>query len=805
MNVLTQHNDNRRTGANLAETRLTTLNVNPQRFGKLFERTVDGYVYAQPLYLSNVAVQGQGTRNVVYVATMHNTVFAFDADDPAASAALWSRSLGPPVPLPDNKVGGQGYRDIAVEVGIVSTPVISAQRNALYVVALTKENNVYRHRLHALDVRSGAELFGGPRMISAGVPGAGSGSANGNVQFTSYLQNQRPALLLAGGVVYAAFASYGDNGPYHGWVLGFNADTLQPLANVFNTTADGEQGGIWQAGQGPAADEANNLYFMTGNGTFAETHIGGKVTLPETAVGAPAVINVNDQTLALAWTGTDPQHRLNVQSSADGRSFTGKVTLNEASVDGPGFAFGSGRAFIAWAGTDSDHKLNVMSSPDCRNFSNKVTLGEASNFGPALAFGNGQLFIAWTGKDANSSLNVMSSADGVHFGNKVTLSESSATSPGLAFAGGQLYLLWRGTDPARSLNVMEFNSRSKVTLGDASDFHPALAGLGGFKLVWTGRDQSQSLNLLTGPGTHNLGDKQTYGDAASASPSLVAYQGQLVICWTGTDGEHHLNVARVVASPLLGDSFVKLAPDLTLADWFSPFNTQELNAHDTDLGSGGPLLIPNTQLLVGGGKEGKLYLLDRNKLGHFCSTCTAPAGDTQIVQWFQATGLPNQGTPPPPPAPFSGGFHHIHGSPVYWDSPNRGPIIYVWGEADWLRAFTFDGARFNPFPADISSVTTPGGSMPGAMLSLSANGNNPGTGIIWASHPTSQNANQQVVDGTIRAIDAMNLGSELWNSDMNHARDGLGKISKFSPPTVADGKVYVATFSNKLVVYGPLP
>ena len=199
--------------------------------------------------------------------------------------------------------------------------------------------------------------------------------------------------------------------------------------------------------------------------------------------------------------------------------------------------------------------------------------------------------------------------------------------------------------------------------------------------------------------------------------------------------------------------------------------------------------------MVGGGKEGVLYVMDRSNLGHF------NAGDTQIVQSWQATGLPKNGVEAPPPAQ---GLHNIHGSPVFWDSPNRGPTIYVWAEADWMRAFPFRGGRFDTVPADMSTMTTPGKSMPGAMLSLSADGNKPGTGIIWASHPIWDDANHRAVDGLVRAIDASNLANELWNSEQNAARDHLGKVAKFTPPTVANGKVYVATFSNKVVVYGLL-
>ncbi|MBV9688795.1 MAG: PQQ-binding-like beta-propeller repeat protein, partial [Ktedonobacteraceae bacterium] len=153
ISVLTQHNDNSRTGANLQEVMLTTANVNQRQFGKLFERQVDGETYAQPLYVGNLTLPNQGTHNVVYVATMHNSVYAFDADDPQAAAPLWKTSLGPSAPLPDPNIGPfPNYRDIAVEVGILSTPVISLTHNALYALAFTKVGNTYAHRLHALDL-----------------------------------------------------------------------------------------------------------------------------------------------------------------------------------------------------------------------------------------------------------------------------------------------------------------------------------------------------------------------------------------------------------------------------------------------------------------------------------------------------------------------------------------------------------------------------------------------------------------------------------------------------------------------------
>ena len=413
--ILTQHNDNGRTGANLQETQLTTSNVNSQQFGKLFERQVDGQIYAQPLYVSNVTIPNRGSHNVIYVATMHNSVYAFDADDPQATAPLWHASLGPSASLPDPNIGPRsnllatlqlignvllknpliifslfrqlgnqdlqtalstfaGYKDIVGEVGIVSTPVISLAHNVLYVVAFTKESHSYAHRLHALDLATGEEKFGGPVQIKAIVQGTGAGSTNGAIPFVSNRQLQRSALLLTNDVIYIAFASYGDQDPYHGWAFAHNATTLQQIA-VYNATPNKSEGGIWMAGQGPSADDANNIYFMTGNGDFEQ----------------------------------------------DGSA--------------------------------------------------------------------------------------------------------------------------------------------------------------------------------------------------------------------------------------LGGSFIKLKPDLTLADWFAPFNTVALSNADIDVGSSGALLIPGTNLLLGGGKEGKFYLLNKDNMGHFNAN-----DDSQIVQSFYAEQ-----------------DHHIHGSPIYWNGPHGGP------------------------------------------------------------------------------------------------------------------------------------
>jgi hypothetical protein len=268
--VLTYHNDNAHTGANLAESSLTPANVNATDFGKLFTDSVDGVVYAQPLVKSGVVVPGRGTLDLVFVATEHDSVYAFNADSPGPP--IWQDSfIDPAAGVTTVSDSDLHSNSISPEVGITGTPVIDPTSNTLYVVAFTKEvsgsSTTFVQRLHALDLATGVEKFGGPVVIQASVPGTGQGGNGSVVSFDAFHENQRPGLLLDNGVVYIAWASFDDITPYHGWVIGYNAQTLQQVA-AFNTTPDGGLGGIWQSGAGPAADAAGNLFVITGNGTF---------------------------------------------------------------------------------------------------------------------------------------------------------------------------------------------------------------------------------------------------------------------------------------------------------------------------------------------------------------------------------------------------------------------------------------------------------------------------------------------------------------------------------------------------------
>jgi hypothetical protein len=514
--VLTQHNDNARTGAMLAETILGNGNVDVGHFGRVARLPVRGSIFVQPLAVPEVAVAG-GRRDLVVVATMHNAVYAFAGD--GTPTLVWGPvSLGPAIPLPDPEIGPEGYKDIYGEVGVMSTPVISLTRNSLYVQAATKEGGRFVHRLHRLDLGTGQ-----PQRPAVEIAAPG---------FDSRRQSQRSALLLSHDTVYVSFASYGDRCPYRGWMFAYDADTLAPRA-VFSSS-DGEGVGLWMGGQGPAADEAGDVYALTSN-------------------------RIEDRALC----------------------------------------------------------------------------------------------------------------------------------------------------PVR---------------------HP--------------------VNL---------------------SNSILRLRGDT----------------------------------LTVASSFTPANNARLNDEDGDLGGAGALLIPGSNLLLGAGKEARVFLVDRTSMGGF-----DPARDDRqpgVVQRFFANRERC-------PKGKLGGpdCHHIHSAPVFWKGP-MGSWIYVWPENDFLEAFRYDPAAgridcrgaADPDCDPISRSTTmdpeniPGGAhgMPGGFLSISANGSQAGTGLVWAFHPYTGNANQKLVDGVLRVYDASDLTRERWNSRQNVDRDDLGPYPKFTWPTVAHGRVYAPTFS----------
>jgi hypothetical protein len=275
VSVLTQHNDNARTGQNTSETILNTSNVNTNKFGKLFAMPSDGQVYAQPLYVPGVTING-GVHNVVILATENDSVYAYDAD--SSGAPLWKASMvdaahGAGGETALNSATTTGCTDLQPQVGITSTPVIDPASKTIYVEAKSTDGVNYFHRLHALDLLTGNEKAPGPVVIAGTVSGTGDGSSpNGQLVFDNLSQMNRPGLLLMNSTIYLAYASHCDFGPYHGWLFAYDAATFTQKS-VYVTTPNGGLGGFWMTGAGVAADASGNIFIASGNGTFDTTNV----------------------------------------------------------------------------------------------------------------------------------------------------------------------------------------------------------------------------------------------------------------------------------------------------------------------------------------------------------------------------------------------------------------------------------------------------------------------------------------------------------------------------------------------------
>ncbi|MFN7992261.1 MAG: hypothetical protein U0Q18_01580 [Bryobacteraceae bacterium] len=279
VNVLTFKNDNSRTGLNPNESLLSPATVSQKSFGTRFSFPVDGFIFAQPLYIASVPIPGAGLHNVVLVVTEHDTVYAFDADDNLGNNVnpLWKTNFLDAA----NGVTSVPWGDVTCpviypELGISGTPVVDLPNNAVYMVAFTKETSGdggvrYVHRLHALDIRTGKELPNSPVEIQASVPGTGDGGST--VSFVPLTYKQRAALLLSKGVVYIAWSSQCDQWHYHGWVTAYETGTLRQVG-VYNDTPNGSGASFWQAGAGPAADADGNVFITAANGTYAERFTG---------------------------------------------------------------------------------------------------------------------------------------------------------------------------------------------------------------------------------------------------------------------------------------------------------------------------------------------------------------------------------------------------------------------------------------------------------------------------------------------------------------------------------------------------
>jgi hypothetical protein len=389
--VTTYHYDIARDGLNANETILTLANVNSTQFGKIGFDTVDGKVDAEPLFLANVTIGGM-VHNVLYVATEHDSVYAFDAD---SGAQLWkSTILGSGETTSDD----HGCSQITPEIGITSTPVIDRKQGTngtIFVVGMTKDaSGGYHQRLHALDVTTGTEISGSPTEVAGTYPGTGDNSSNGNVVFDPSQYAERAALLLLNGNIYTGWTSHCDVGLYTGWVMAFSESTLQQT-QLLNVTPNGHEGSIWMTGDGMAADSSGNIYLLDANGTFDTTF---------DAKGFPAQGDYGNAMLKLSTTGNKlavadyfETYNTNAESSDDIDLGSGGEILLPDQMDASGgvhhLIVGAGKDMnIYLADRDNLGKFNPASDPMDSNIYQEVTGQLASLVYSTPAYFNGAIY-----------------------------------------------------------------------------------------------------------------------------------------------------------------------------------------------------------------------------------------------------------------------------------------------------------------------------------------------------------------------------------------------------------------------------
>jgi hypothetical protein len=415
VDVLTQHNDNARTGANLAESKLTTANVNQANFGKVSNFSVDGRVDAQPLYVSSVAVPSNGTHNLLIVATEHDSVFAFDAD---SGTIIWQKSM---LASGESPSDARNCSQVSPEIGVTATPVIDRSRGAngtIYLVAMSKNGSAYHHRLHALDLATGADLMTA-KEIQASFPGTGDGSDGSNVIFDAKQYKERAALLLMGGVVYTSWASHCDIRPYTGWIMAYNADTLAQTS-VLNVTPNGNTGAIWMAGAGLAGDSSGHIFFLDANGTFDTTLNGSGFPVNKNFGNAFMNLSTSGGTLAVA--DYFEMHNGVDESNADQDLGSGGAMVLPDLMDGSGntkhLAVGVGKdAHVYVVDRDNMGKFNSNSNNIYQDvtgalsggvfampayFNNRVYYGAVGDFVKAFSINNAKLSTSATSQTTNS-------------------------------------------------------------------------------------------------------------------------------------------------------------------------------------------------------------------------------------------------------------------------------------------------------------------------------------------------------------------------------------------------------------------
>ena len=787
-NCTTYHNDPARTGwFRGTEHGVAAVST----WSKIVDVDLGAAVRGAPLLLERWKIKG-GPHNtqvhdIVFVTTSANLVNAHAVDQLRArvAAPLWSTAL----PTASYRTGS----NIPAPVGICGTPVIDETAGRLHVLALERvdngqppgPNDVGAYHVHVLDVNSGA-ILSSHQLVDPG--------AAGRPTFDGNLQDQRGALNLVHGWVYAGFADFlaYDAGPYHGWVVGWEAEN-PARQHFFPTTRNVVGGGAWGPG-GVASGADHSLFVATGNGgTDANywnsldggTLIGNKYTSPETSPRSPALCG-HDGKLFIAWKG-DGNDNLNVARVNIGgdqvTGLAGKVTLGDTSPVSPSIASLGGRLYIAWKGDGNDN-LNVMYSRDGgATFGHKFTSGETSPQPPALCAHNGHLYIAWKG-DGNDNLNVaqvqLSGQTITGFANKVTLGDTSPLNPSLASIHGRLYLAWKG-DGNDFLNVM-YSSDDGATFGhkyvsaETSPQAPVLTAHNhSLYIAWKG-DGNDQLNfgqvLLSEDDITGI-DKGILSDTSPVGPALASVEHGLYIGWKG-DGNDNLNVMFLASPGLIGDfmeSVVRLRANshgLSVKDWYTPVNAQSLDAADQDVGGSSPMVLPtihDLEMLVVTAKDGNVYLVDRRHMGHWGGAL-----------WRES----------------------VFGSeskcaPAYFHTPARDHLVYfVGGGAPGLIAYKVVVHDGRASLDEVWRATSGGialGDAPGspAMQSFP---DWPG-GVVW------------IVDDTkpaLRAFDAL-TGAELYSSDAR-AADKLAAVAHFPPITCATSGVFVGR-ANGFSLYGP--
>jgi Putative binding domain, N-terminal len=437
VNVLTWHNDNARSGQNLKETILTPANVKASTFGKLFTITTDGKVDAQPLYVASLEIRESGFHNVLYVVTEHDSAYAFDAD---TGAQLWHVSM---LGANETSSDARGCSQIVPEIGITSTPVIDLQmgpHGTMYLVAMSKAAGTYHHRLHALDITTGAEQFNGPVEIAATYPGGGAEGSGGMQTFAAARHEDRPGLLLVNGVVYTTWGSHCDAAPYTGWVIGYKESSLA-RTGVLNLTPNGNDGGIWMAGGGPAADAAGNLYLLMGNGTFDTTLSGG---FPQRGDYGNAFVKIQvSSSGALSVADYFTMSNTTSESNGDQDLGSGGIMLLPSLTD----SNGQTRSLVVGAGKDQnvyvvDQNNMGKFSPNANTIFQEMKTAVAGGVFSGPAWFNGTLYYGAVGDIlrafpfSNGSFSLTPSSQSMHsFG-------SPGTTPSISANGTQEAILW---------------------------------------------------------------------------------------------------------------------------------------------------------------------------------------------------------------------------------------------------------------------------------------------------------------------------------------------------------------------------